>query len=901
MEFHLVPFWTFSLICEQVVGHRHYPSGSPNLAASPVGYHSDMGFSMAAVASNHWARSYSQKWILREQLTARDEPLFKIKAPKEASKGPLQSIFPKLGSQSPRPQPTPPPPTKEPRPPRPKSASPSPSQQGKLKFGQTMRERRKAAINVQARQHLAGIMRDRTPVENPAQAQSLPATVPDPEGLYALLGISQPGSLYLDRLREAEANRLIDAGYKMMGKIKHPDGGGSNAEFAALTNADQRLETFAKRKLYYERRSLITRQLSGSSRRLSTVFTESPSSPTIDDVLPKQDPYGRIWFKPPMEMEKYTSNRARLNRIREDWLSVYSASPYLVPFWSIVIMCDSYSQFRSLKGSSHLSEIARIPSDISLAIAAVDESHWCSGAFISEDVRGIAMTYDTMANLGDDGLRFLPSKSSSMYNVNAVGEDFIGSMYDPSRMAKFHLPPPKLDAREIGRITDAQVHEDPDDVLAETLTKGKDPLVYAFPTYRLIYRATDLSSRDVIFYDSELAAVNHRSFHVNWSPGMVRPVVEEKSPRALHFMRLAFAREKEQRGQSMLMTSFLPYTKGDDVVTTVYNSMRRRGPMTPAMWEDDHILPLFGQAAGQPGVQALAKFSSHRIRNIDSVVKGGEPAYPIKRAAAPAARLVNLFGKLPAQPQTKAEKPTASKTSSSPSPSFSFLSSSKSFSRSLPLGTSMRAKRQAALSSRLAAKADRIAQSMPQAPPKLEKPVDSAGHYYQLGLHSLEADLLDSRAEATVDKRIKDQYHQLSFKLHPDQGGEREDFERLVQAYKQVGTLAKRQQYHAQVHNRPFRLFTTKKASQSPPSAPPKPAPKPFLDDPQGFYGLLGYPEPPKDLVHKAASGAYDKAILAAYIKKSEEVVGEASSQLLEAFRALGTLDGRRKYNSDVA
>lgn len=238
------------------------------------------------------------------------------------------------------------------------------------------------------------------------------------------------------------------------------------------------------------------------------------------------------------------------------------------------------------------------------------------------------------------------------------------------------------------------------------------------------------------------------------------------------------------------------------VVSTLFNAMRRGGPIRKETWEDDKIIPLIGSAT-VPHLQSLmwvyfiiatgVEFIQLLRREYTGKVLCGqgqafsEPSFPIEKKATTTSSS-SLFSKV--DPTIRTKRSAASNVSPASSLSSRLFGPSSINSSAWTSSGSHSSKRQAVYEKFARAKAEKIGSSIygPSEQYALRKLHDRNGYYAELGVENLAVELLDKSKEKEVNSILKEKYYTLCKIKHSDIGGAEEDQVRLNRAYEQVET-----------------------------------------------------------------------------------------------------------------
>ncbi|WVR03462.1 hypothetical protein IAU60_000453 [Kwoniella sp. DSM 27419] len=518
----------------------------------------------------------------------------------------------------------------------------------------------------------------------------------------------------------------------------------------------------------------------------SSLMTGAESSPvpTLDEALVLQDPYKRIRFDRPLHMTVYGALQStRLKTVQASFPKAARISPHVLPCWVVHLICDQTVAVRYFSPNSpdYVDTPQRYQSEIGLTVAAVPVGHWASGVVYPQNVRTIVGSQPIMFRNSTTGVELLPSDSPSVYTSPPGNDPFVPPTWDPNYASRFDLPPPRFTDAEVERIISLQA--DSYDCWDEVMDP-KGIKVFAVPTYKLVYKV-EMSNGDIAIYDcqSPMPAIN--TYKINWSPGQSRPVDHFLSDKIGYWQR--FMRpDATLEPHTIRPYPFINVKRIQGLFDTILGAMRRRGPMTPDMWEDERILPALGPM--QDGnAQTLFEYTLNTLTDSPDAV---EPRFPIAQRSGPSS--TNLFtARARATPRAKPRIMTsAAGTTQTPSAG-----------QAPRYGASTIEKRRVYLRerARLARNAVHGAMRSPLGSPDvttLHVP-DPMGYYKELGVTEPDGRFLDEKHAKAVDRLLGEKFREASRVVHPDNlvTGSKEDFQALEAAYSAVETLGQRRKY----------------------------------------------------------------------------------------------------------
>ncbi|ODN75953.1 hypothetical protein, variant [Cryptococcus amylolentus CBS 6039] len=637
-------------------------------------------------------------------------------------------------------------------------------------------------------------------------------------------------------------------------------------------------------------------------------FSSSPSArQSIADALINQDPYRRIWFIQPTSFMSFSRDGGRTLHLSQIWPDSLYHEPYLIPFWAVTIYNDQMVEaiHRPTGYTNFGAPAQRLRSEIGATIAAVPADHWASGMYFGDHARQRTIIHhkileDPFSRLA----QYIPADNpgSLVRPTNDAFDPFFKTdLYSPLYTPKFALGPPKMEQRDMDKVVESQkfvANAGWEDVF----TRVQDSKVFAVPVYRLIYKV-HLRDGSIAMCDGEISSESH-NFRVNWPQG--RPQASDSTPKPRLLRAVGRLGRLIWDEMDLLPPTWHLTTKGStDVVSTIFDTMHRRGPMTQRMWEDGNIVPLIGPRGTASG-EELIRYGDDFIKNRGISVP--EPSYSIKVRNEPR-RSSSLFS----SPAATAEpsKPSSPRPSSSTTkPAAGTSSTTLSWSSS-----SLKDKRDTRFSAYAQKQAERIKGSIGavakgRAAWRLT-PHDKRGYYAELGLE-ISADFLDPSKAAEIDKLVKDKFNGLSFARHPDHGGTDEGFHNLVLSRDHLESHQKRLFYNKQVLSCPELSSSQSKTPPSPPPTtptrkPPSWSPSPLYNasgspsDKRGHYAALGLSEQLcREFLDVGAEARVNEFILYTYDTLREAVPpGDAKKlrRLSEAFDSVKNWNCRTQYN----
>ncbi|OWZ79247.1 hypothetical protein C366_01969 [Cryptococcus neoformans Tu401-1] len=519
---------------------------------------------------------------------------------------------------------------------------------------------------------------------------------------------------------------------------------------------------------------------------------------SLIETLVEQDPYQRIWFIKPLSLMMFNTESARAAHLNSIWHNYRYHETHIIPFWTLCILSDLRSEaiHRHTGGQDYANVAQRFCTEIGLNIAAVPDSHWCSGLYFREVLRMRQESIEkilkgSMINLSD----FLPSPTPAPYvgdfrNVGAPAPLHDNNQYDPVTSPKFAWGPPRLGRSDMENIISA--HDATFGEWEDIHVRVRDTKLFAIPTYRLLYKMY-LSSGEIAVTDGELNDNGH-NLMVDWPKGKAQTSNHVKYNNGLIFSRTWLDHPERGIGYCLMGDQ-----GSSSVVSTLFNAMRRGGPIRKETWEDDKIIPLIGSAA-VPHLQSLVEYTGKVLCGQGQAFS--EPSFPIEKKATTTSSS-SLFSKV--DPTIRAKRSVASNVSPASSLSSRLFGPSSLKSSAWTSSGSHSTKRQAVYEKFARAKAEKIGSSIygPSEQYALRKLHDRNGYYAELGVENLAVELLDKSKEKEVNSILKEKYYTLCKIKHSDIGGAEEDQVRLNRAYEQVETYEQRRNYQLKPENCP--------------------------------------------------------------------------------------------------
>ncbi|OXH35547.1 hypothetical protein J009_01858 [Cryptococcus neoformans] len=519
---------------------------------------------------------------------------------------------------------------------------------------------------------------------------------------------------------------------------------------------------------------------------------------SLIETLVEQDPYQRIWFIKPLSLMMFNTESARAAHLNTIWHNYRYHETHIIPFWTLCILSDLRSEaiHRHTGGQDYANVAQRFCTEIGLNIAAVPDSHWCSGLYFREVLRMRQESIEkilngSMINLSD----FLPSPTPAPYirdfrNVGAPAPLHDNNQYDPVTSPKFAWGPPRLGRSDMENIISA--HDATFGEWEDIHVRVRDTKLFAIPTYRLLYKMY-LSSGEIAVTDGELNDNGH-NLMVDWPKGKAQTSNHVNYNNGLIFSRTWLDHPERGIGYCLMGDQ-----GSSSVVSTLFNAMRRGGPIRRETWEDDKIIPLIGSAA-VPHLQSLMEYTGKVLCGQGQAFS--EPSFPIEKKATTTSSS-SLFSKV--DPTIRAKRSVASNVSPASSLSSRLFGPSSLKSSAWTSSGSHSTKRQAVYEKFARAKAEKIGSSIygPSEQYALRKLHDRNGYYAELGVENLAVELLDKSREKEVNSILKEKYYTLCKIKHSDIGGAEEDQVRLNRAYEQVETYEQRRNYQLKPENCP--------------------------------------------------------------------------------------------------
>ncbi|WVQ76359.1 hypothetical protein IAR50_006024 [Cryptococcus sp. DSM 104548] len=650
---------------------------------------------------------------------------------------------------------------------------------------------------------------------------------------------------------------------------------------------------------------------SAPPRRCHRTFSSSPPArQSIANALINQDPYKRVWFVQPGSFMIFARDGGRTLHLSQIWPDSLYHEPYLIPFWTFTIFNDQMVEaVHRPTGIVNFSAPAqRLKSEMGLTIAAVSEDHWASGMYFPDWSRQRAHFHSKiLENPLSSAAQWIPQDSpNSMIRPTNESYDpfFRTDLYSPLYTPKFALGPPKLEQRDMDKLVESQRFI-ANDGWEDVFTRVQDSKLFAVPVYRLIYKV-HLKDGSIAMCDGELSSETH-AFRVDWPKGRAQPAEGASKFRSLKVVgRLARLIWSES---DLHPPAWRLEPKGTtDVVSTLYNAMRRRGPMTQDMWEESNIVPLLGPR-GIPSAEGLKNYGDDFLKNRG--ISTPEPLYPVKPRGEPQRSSALFKRSTPTAESPKISSPSPSSATAKPAARTSSSTSSWN-------SRSLKDKRDTRFSTYAQKQAERIKVSIgavakDRAAWRLT-PHDQRGYYAELGLKA-SADFLDSGKAAEVDKLVKDSFNKLSFARHPDHGGTDEEFHNLIVSRDHVESHQKRLFYNKQISSCPelsSSAFGSKSSSSPSPATikrrkPPSWTPSPPYNTPgspsdkRGCYAALGLSNQLcREFLDVGVEERVNEFILYKYETLREKVSTSNEKELRtlsEAFDRLKNWSCREQYN----
>ncbi|KIR63721.1 hypothetical protein I312_105329 [Cryptococcus bacillisporus CA1280] len=545
----------------------------------------------------------------------------------------------------------------------------------------------------------------------------------------------------------------------------------------------------------------------GRAAKISNNRTYAVSSENRQDLgggsslvktLVEQDPYQRIWFIRPLSLMMFNTESARAAHLNSIWHNYRYHETHIIPFWTLCILSDLRSEaiHRRTGGQDYANVAQRFCTEIGLNIAAVPDNHWCSGLYFREVLR---MRQETIKKMLEGPMirlsDLLPSPTPALYvrdfrNVGASTPFHNNNQYDPVTSPKFAWGPPKLERSDMENIISA--HDATFGDWEDIHVRVRDTKLFAIPTYRLLYKVY-LPSGEIAVTDGELNDKGHNII-VDWPKGKAQPSNHDEYNNGLIFNRTWLDHPEKGIGNCLMGDQ-----GSSSVVSTLFNAMRRGGPIRKETWENDKIIPLIGSAT-VPHLQSLMEYTGKMLCGQGQAFS--EPSFPIEKKATTTSSS-SLFSKV--DPTIRTKRSAASSPSPASSLSSRLFGASSFKSAAWTSSGSHSSKRQAVYEKFARAKAEKIGSSIygPSEQYALRRLHDRNGYYAELGVENLAVELLDKSKEKEVNSILKEKYYTLCKIRHSDIGGAEEDQVRLNRAYEQVETYEQRRNYQLKPENCP--------------------------------------------------------------------------------------------------
>ncbi|KAL0243947.1 hypothetical protein I308_105210 [Cryptococcus tetragattii IND107] len=494
----------------------------------------------------------------------------------------------------------------------------------------------------------------------------------------------------------------------------------------------------------------------------------------------------------------FNTESARAAHLNSIWHNYRYHETHIIPFWTLCILSDLRSEaiHRRTGGQDYANVAQRFCTEIGLNIAAVPDNHWCSGLYFREVLRMRQETIKKILESPMIGLSdLLPSSTPALYvrdfrNVGASAPFHNNNQYDPVTSPKFAWGPPKLERSDMENIISA--HDATFGDWEDIHVRVRDTKLFAIPTYRLLYKVY-LPSGEIAVTDGELNDKGHNII-VDWPKGKAQPSNHDEYNNGLIFNRTWLDHPEKGIGNCLMGDQ-----GSSSIVSTLFNAMRRGGPIRKETWEDDKIIPLIGSAT-VPHLQSLMKYTRKMLCGQGQAFS--EPSFPIEKKATTTSSS-SLFSKV--DPTIRTKRSAASSPSPASSLSSRLFGASSFKSAAWTSSGSHSSKRQAVYEKFARAKAEKIGSSIygPSEQYALRRLHDRNGYYAELGVENLAVELLDKSKEKEVNSILKEKYYTLCKIRHSDIGGAEEDQVRLNRAYEQVETYEQRRNYQLKPENCP--------------------------------------------------------------------------------------------------
>ncbi|WWC85749.1 uncharacterized protein L201_000615 [Kwoniella dendrophila CBS 6074] len=549
----------------------------------------------------------------------------------------------------------------------------------------------------------------------------------------------------------------------------------------------------------------------------------------MDEVLINQDPYKRITFEQPLHMLN-RSQAQRMFAVQATFRDAEWIEPHLIPFWQVHLLCDQKRsfQFELREGYTASGPVQRYFSDIGIAMSAVPRDHWASGMWVPWTIR---MSASKLQEIFDSSLQnsiYLPHSSPKQYHTPMAKQiaPFMEKQWDPLSAPKFAFGIPDIKGKENQIImlqTSMNPNEEEDDVSDEySVQKMYEAMipygirVYAIPVYRLLYKV-GLKNGYAVF-DAQSPAEDANTFRVNWPQGGVRQVNDTTFRIMGHYQRRN-TDSGELHESEVINASFSKESKLQELISTLFAGMWTKGPITPAAWENERILPEYGDFKEGTAINLLA-YSEACIRGFTpspSSRLSVEPKFPIKRKEQ--TKKSSLF-----TTRNSTTSSTKSNTDSfgeaeynqsqSQSGQTSSINANTATSRKFKGETNTLKRRTMHYAEQAGIRLGNLKKSIgpERLSPEMEFMTklptflpDPKRFYKNLGILQPSKDYLSLDKQDYIDDLISEKRNKASFINHPDRGGKVEIQREINEAFANLESLKLRRKYYADSRS-PFRL-----------------------------------------------------------------------------------------------
>ncbi|WOO80366.1 uncharacterized protein LOC62_03G003883 [Vanrija pseudolonga] len=532
----------------------------------------------------------------------------------------------------------------------------------------------------------------------------------------------------------------------------------------------------------------------------------------LDMVLRRQDPHDRILFEPARRFQKFSGGLALEYLSR----SAKSFSAHLIPFYNIAMIAHIRpSMYDISTGRRPLGSRLRAESYVSLegcTVAAVPRDHWAFGVVLNDDLFDIAGgpkvgdLPKSKESLAEGRMSSFKSSmptypgSDGYNNLSFSTQDYFDSLPDwlnkkaplsgdpkDATTPLFAYGPPRFTRLEQEAIVHRQNNaKEANEGMVEGNQLDGDMEVYAFPQYRLVYKA-ELFDGGVTIADAS-DALDKRMWRLEpftptslaRRPGYILHV-DQKQSEANRWIRNNWFKETPP-----FLMSTVSDVKTDALHNIVLRSMLRN-PVSKDTWEDPFLLPMVNFA--QRGTKDMVAVRDYATVHL---MLGGEGSgRPSLFGTATTAKLSQRLQNKRAKASAAAAPPPQAKPENQPLPPPraparipSHLLQSRhndgarqSLTRRVAGQVDrqrqwLSATEQQAKLTKEEAKRKADAEKQRAAangrPLPLDRPVSDKQGYYKVLDIALTRDFIDYTMEEIINRRIKDKRNKMILENHPD-------------------------------------------------------------------------------------------------------------------------------------